>query len=53
MARGEAQRVRILVDVHEEQSGIPQVLSDELETDVEIASLPAGDERRLRVLLEL
>ena len=43
MARGAAQRVRILVDVHEEQSGIPQVLAEELDADVEIVALPAGD----------
>jgi DNA excision repair protein ERCC-4 len=35
--------VRIVVDVHERQSGIPDVLRDELGAEVEIASLPAGD----------
>ena len=34
--------VRIIVDVHEEQSGIPALLR-ELGAEVEIASLPAGD----------
>lgn len=36
-------RVRIVVDVHEEQSGIPATLARELGADVELASLPAGD----------
>jgi DNA excision repair protein ERCC-4 len=35
--------VRIVVDVHERQSGIADVLTDELGAEVEIASLPAGD----------
>jgi DNA excision repair protein ERCC-4 len=36
-------RVRIVVDVHERRSGIPEVLVDELGAAVEIAPLPAGD----------
>lgn len=41
---GEAEAsVRIVVDVHEEQSGIPATLARELGADVELASLPAGD----------
>jgi DNA excision repair protein ERCC-4 len=35
--------VRILVDVHELQSGIADVLADELGAEVEFAPLPAGD----------
>ena len=35
--------VRIVVDVHERQSGIPEVLAAELGAEVEIAALPAGD----------
>lgn len=35
--------VRIVVDVHEGQSGIAAVLADELRAEVEIAPLPAGD----------
>jgi DNA excision repair protein ERCC-4 len=35
--------VRIVVDVHERQSGIPGVLADELGAEVERAPLPAGD----------
>jgi len=35
--------IRIVVDVHERQSGIPDVLADELGVEVEIAPLPAGD----------
>jgi ERCC4-type nuclease len=38
-----ATAVRIVVDVHERQSGIPAVLAEELGADVEIAALPAGD----------
>jgi ERCC4-type nuclease len=34
---------RILVDVHERQSGIAGVLADELGAEVELAALPAGD----------
>jgi len=37
------ERIRIVVDVHEEQSGIPKVLAEELGAVVEIAALPAGD----------
>jgi ERCC4-type nuclease len=37
-----AETVRIIVDVHEKQSGIPEMLR-ELGAEVEIASLPAGD----------
>src|SRR3990172_1008335 len=37
------ERVRIVVDVHEEQSGIPKVLSEELGAEVEMVALPAGD----------
>lgn len=36
------ERVRILVDVHEQRSGIPELLR-ELGAEVEIVSLPAGD----------
>jgi Fanconi anemia group M protein len=35
--------VRIVVDVHEQQSGIADVLAHELGAEVEVASLPAGD----------
>jgi len=35
--------VRIVVDVHERQSGIPDVLAEELGAEVEIVLLPAGD----------
>jgi DNA excision repair protein ERCC-4 len=35
--------VRIVVDVHERQSGIADVLADELRAEVELAPLPAGD----------
>jgi ERCC4-type nuclease len=35
--------VRIIVDVHERQSGIATVLTEELGAEIEIASLPAGD----------
>jgi Fanconi anemia group M protein len=37
-----AQVVRVLVDVHEQRSGIPALLAD-LGADVEVVSLPAGD----------
>jgi ERCC4-type nuclease len=37
-----APRVRIVVDVHESQSGIPALL-EELGAEIELASLPAGD----------
>ena len=32
-----------MVDVHERQSGIVEVLADELGAEVEVAPLPAGD----------
>ena len=35
--------VRIVVDVHEERTGVPEVLRAELGADVEVAPLPAGD----------
>jgi len=37
-----ADRIRILVDVHEQRSGIPGLL-EELGAEVELLSLPAGD----------
>ena len=43
MSRARPPAVRIVVDVHERQSGIPDVLAEELGAEVEIASLPAGD----------
>ncbi len=42
MSRSKAPPVRIVVDVHERQSGIADTLR-ELGAEVEIASLPAGD----------
>lgn len=42
MSRARAPSVRIVVDVHERQSGIADTLC-ELGADVEIAALPAGD----------
>ena len=42
MSRAKTAPVRIVVDVHERQSGIAETLA-ELGADVEIASLPAGD----------
>lgn len=38
-----AVRVRIVVDVHERRSGIPDVLAGELGAEIELAPLPAGD----------
>jgi ERCC4-type nuclease len=35
--------VRIVVDVHERRSGIPEVLAGELGVEVDVAALPAGD----------
>lgn len=43
MGRRREPPVRIVVDVHERQSGIPAVLADELGAEVELAPLPAGD----------
>jgi DNA excision repair protein ERCC-4 len=42
VARGKAEVVRIVVDVHEHQSGIATTLA-ELGAEIEIAALPAGD----------
>jgi hypothetical protein len=42
MSRANSSSVKIIVDVHERQSGIAETLR-ELGADVEIASLPAGD----------
>ena len=42
MSRAKSVPVRIVVDVHERQSGIAETLA-ELGAEVEIASLPAGD----------
>jgi ERCC4-type nuclease len=42
MSRSKSAPVKIIVDVHERQSGIAETLR-ELGADVEIASLPAGD----------
>jgi len=36
-----AERERIVADVHEEQSGIPKVLSEALGAEVEMAVLPS------------
>jgi DNA excision repair protein ERCC-4 len=33
----------VVIDVHERQSGIPEVLSEELGAEIELAPLPAGD----------
>jgi DNA excision repair protein ERCC-4 len=43
VAKSRRERVRIVVDVHEDRSGIASVLTDELGAEVEVASLPAGD----------
>jgi len=43
MSRAQPPAVRIVIDVHERQSGIPSVLAEELGAEVEIAPLPAGD----------
>ena len=42
MARSKATPVRIIIDVHERQSGIAETLA-ELGAEIEITSLPAGD----------
>jgi ERCC4-type nuclease len=42
VARPKAAPVKIIVDVHERQSKIPETLA-ELGADIEVASLPAGD----------
>lgn len=42
MGRSKAAAVKIIVDVHERQSGIDETLA-ELGAEIEIASLPAGD----------
>ncbi len=42
MAQSKAELVKIIVDVHERQSGIAQTLA-ELGAEIEIVSLPAGD----------
>ncbi len=42
MAKSKVPRVKIIVDVHERQSGIADTLA-ELEADIEIAALAAGD----------
>lgn len=42
MAKSKSPAVRIIVDVHERQSGIAETLS-ELGAEIEIAALPAGD----------
>ena len=42
MARSKPQLVKIIVDVHERQSGIADTLA-ELGAEIEIAPLPAGD----------
>jgi ERCC4-type nuclease len=43
VAKRERERVRIVVDVHEGQSGIAEVLANELGARIEVAPLPAGD----------
>ena len=42
MPRAKSTPVKIIVDVHERQSGIAETLA-ELGAEIEIASLPAGD----------
>lgn len=42
MGRSKPEPVKIIVDVHERQSGIPETLS-ELGAEIEMAPLPAGD----------
>ncbi|MGH3114659.1 MAG: ERCC4 domain-containing protein [Gaiellaceae bacterium] len=42
MARARTKPVKIIVDVHERQSGIAETLA-ELGAEIEVAPLPAGD----------